>query len=100
MKYATHPMRKRRQLIDGILERIALVDDAVQVLFRRNFEVLPKEIGLLRFITRILLRSGPTAFFSARQAMIIEAGFAQGDHTRMSPQVAKQGADIIGSLER
>jgi len=48
--------------------------------------VLLEEVGLFAFVTRIVLGAGSR--FLAWEAVVIEAGFAEGDHFGMTGEFA------------
>ena len=73
------------------------MDDAVQIQLGRDFELLPEICRLLLFVTRVVFRA---AALRARQAVIIQSAFADGDGFGMAREFAEFGADVGGRCVR
>ncbi len=96
MKDAAQPMGKRVQLGQGVLERVALVDDAIKPQFGGHLEVLSKQLGLFA-LDRFVI-GGREAGLAAGQAIVIEPGFAQGHNLGMARQFAQGRPPILRRL--
>src|SRR5208283_1932739 len=101
---------KRLELGERVVEGVALVDDAVQSGLGGDFELLPENVGLLLFVTRVVGRRcwwGETIDEPARgdarptvraahawQAVIIQADFSDGDDFGMLAHFAQGRAEV------
>ena len=76
------------------------MDDDVELFFGGEFELLTEELGLARFVIRIVpggagvltICAGIVTRIGAREAGVIEAAFADGHYFRM----VGEGAKLVG----
>ena len=98
MEHAAGLADERPHLREGIVKRAALVDDAVQTEFGRDFHLLPENVRLFLLVTRII--GGGGFRLLAWQVMIIQTRFADGDDFGMPGKFAQGGADIFRRSQR
>ena len=92
MEHAARPADERLHLGNRVVPRGALVDDAVQSKFGGDFHLLPENFRLLLFAACVV-SSGKFRFL-ARQMVIVQTRFADGDDFWMSCKFAQGGAQI------
>ena len=113
MKNTADFSSERFELRERVLKGVTLVDDAVQPGFGGDFELLLEDSGLFRFVTCVIGRSAWSAGFrpgvfhgvafsrrvgdrrSAKQAVIIQADFTNGDNFGMFRQFTQRLANIV-----
>jgi len=85
------------ELRERVVKGVTLVDDAIQPGFGGNFELLLEKVSLLLFVTRVVFRAA--AGFSARQPVIVQAGFTDGNDFGMPAHFAQGGAEVGRRLQ-
>jgi len=96
MEDAAHPLGKGGQSRQGVVQRIAGVDDAIEPKFGGDFELLFEQGGL-SLLVKLIVGLGP-ARLAAGQAVVVQAGFADRDDLGMAGEVAQGGAHVVGSV--
>ena len=92
MKHAADAPGERRQLRERVLQRLALVNDAVESEFGGHLQLLTENVSLLPFVLCII-RVGEARLLTW-QMMIIQPDLANGDDLRMPGQFAQRGAKV------
>ena len=93
MKHAARFADERFHLRDRVVKGIALVDDAVQSKFGGDFHLLPENFRLSLFVMRVV---GCGEFrLLARQMVIVQTRFADGDDFGMSGKFAQGRSQIV-----
>jgi len=77
MEHAADPVGERLELGQRVLQRVTLMDDAVQTQFGGDFQMLAEERGLRGFVALVI--GGGAAGFLAGQPVVVHAGLAEGD---------------------
>ena len=62
------------------------MDDAIKAELRPYFQVLPEKAGLFLFVVFIVCRE---SFLLTGQPVVVQAGLAECDNSRMNRQAAK-----------
>ncbi len=86
MEHAARLADERFHLRERVVERGALVDDAVQAQFGGDFHLLPENLRLF-FLVTLVVGSGELWLFAWRM-MIVQAGLADGDDFGVSGEFA------------
>ena len=92
MEHAAQFALERLHLRQHIVERVALVNDAIETELGGDFHLLPEKVGLFLFVAFFFGRAEPR--FRAWQPMIVQAGFANRHHLGMPRQFAQLGPHI------